>query len=199
MKENKYATVKVLLPGYFKWLNEEKNEFEASSTVTLIKDGMLNILVDTGNNTVETDLAYAIEKEGVKLGDINYIIITHHHPDHVANNHLFKNAIFTDWLTSYEKNKFAVDFDILKAGKNIISPNVYIIPTPGHSEDACTVVVNTEKGVVAVTGDLFVTKQVEKNIYVSDKDEYEKSMNKVLKIADFIIPGHGDMFKIKKS
>jgi glyoxylase-like metal-dependent hydrolase (beta-lactamase superfamily II) len=55
-----------------------------------------------------------------------------------------------------------------------------------------------EKGIVAITGDLFVTKQVEKNIYVSDKGEYEKSMKKVLNLADYIIPGHGEIFKVKK-
>jgi glyoxylase-like metal-dependent hydrolase (beta-lactamase superfamily II) len=162
------------------------------------QDGSVNILVDTGNHEVEKKLLSVLKKEGLKQSDIDYVIITHHHADHVANNHIFKDAIFTDWLTSYKKSKFAVDFDVLKAGKNIISPNVYIIPTPGHSEDACSVIVNMEKGIVAITGDLFVTKQVEKNIYVSDKGEYEKSMKKVLNLADYIIPGHGEIFKVKK-
>jgi glyoxylase-like metal-dependent hydrolase (beta-lactamase superfamily II) len=194
MAKNTLATIKILVKGYFKWLNEERNQFKASSTVTLIKDGPINILVDTGNHEVEKKLLLALKKEGLRPVDINYVIITHHHADHVANNHLFKNAIMTDWLTSYKKEKFVVDFDILAKKKNIISPNVYIIPTPGHSEDACSVIVN---GIIAVSGDLFVTKQVEKNIYVSDQKEYKKSAKKILAMVDYIVPGHGTMFKIK--
>jgi glyoxylase-like metal-dependent hydrolase (beta-lactamase superfamily II) len=196
--KSKLAKVKILVTGYFEWLNEKHNQFKASSTVTLIQDGPVNILVDTGNLEVEKELIEALEKEGLKPSDINYVIITHHHADHVANKHLFRSAIFTDWLTSYQKNKFAVDYDILTKGKNIISPNVYLIPTPGHSADACSVIVKTAKGMVAVTGDLFVTKQVEKNIYISDQKEYEKSAKKILDLADYIIPGHGEIFKVKK-
>lgn len=197
MAKNTFATAKILVEGYFKWLNEERNQFKASSTVTLIEDGPVNILVDTGNHEIEKKLLAALKKEGLKPNDINYVIITHHHADHVANKHLFRGAIMTDWLTSYKKDKFAIDFDILAKKKNIISPNVYIIPTPGHSDDACSVIVNTVKGAIAVSGDLFVTKQVEKNIYVSDQREYKKSAKKVLAIVDYIIPGHGGMFKVK--
>lgn len=198
MAKNTFATVKILVKGYFKWLNEERNQFKASSTVVLIKDGPVNILVDTGNHEIEKKLLVALKKEGLKTTDINYVVITHHHADHVANKHLFRGAIITDWLTSYKKDKFAIDFDIIAKGKNVISPNVYLIPTPGHSDDACSVVVNTIKGIVVVSGDLFVTKQVEKNIYVTDKNEYQKSAKKVLALADYVIPGHGGIFKVKK-
>lgn len=198
MKIGSFATVKILVKGYFKWLNEERNQFKASSTVTLIKDGPVNILVDTGNHEVEKKLLSALKKVGLKPSDINYVIITHHHADHVANKHLFREAIMTDWLTSYMKDKFVVDFDIIAKGKNVISPNVYLIPTPGHSDDACSVVVNTTKGIVVVSGDLFVTKQVEKNIYITDKNEYQKSAKKVLALANYIIPGHAGIFKVKK-
>ncbi len=197
MAKTTLAAVKIIVKGYFKWLNEERNQFKASSTVTLIKDGSVNILVDSGNHEIEKKLLTALKKEGLKPSDIDYVIITHHHADHVANNHLFRNAIMTDWLTSYKKDKFVVDFDILSKKKNIISPNVYIIPTPGHSDDACSVIVNTAKGAVAVSGDLFVTKQVEKNIYVSDQKEYKKNAKKVLALVDYIIPGHGVIFKVK--
>jgi len=34
--------------------------------------------------------------------------------------------------------------------------------------------------------------------YVKNKEELMKSRKKVLEIADYIIPGHGKMFKVKK-
>ncbi|MCX6740289.1 MAG: MBL fold metallo-hydrolase [Candidatus Parcubacteria bacterium] len=196
--KQQFANIKVLLSGYFIWLNEERNKFKASSTVTLIRDNKVNIIVDTGNHEVEKELLAALKKQGLKPSDIHYVIVTHHHPDHVANNHLFKKAIITDVLTSYKGDLFKVDLDLLYKGKNIITPNVYIISTPGHEMDECTVIAKTEKGIIAIAGDLFVSKQKEKNIVVKDKKELIKSQEKVVKLADYIIPGHGGMFKVVK-
>ncbi|HUW21053.1 MAG TPA: hypothetical protein VMW41_00110, partial [Candidatus Bathyarchaeia archaeon] len=34
--------------------------------------------------------------------------------------------------------------------------------------------------------------------YMKNKEELRESRKKLLKIADYIIPGHGEMFKIEK-
>lgn len=192
------AKVKVLLEGYFKWLDKDGLKFKASSTVTLIQDGLVNILIDSGHHQVEKQLVQALKKQGLKPGDIHYLIVTHHHPDHVANNHLFNNAKITDVLTSYRGDEFIVDLDLLYKGKNIITPNVYIISTPGHELDECTVIAKTKKGLIAVVGDLFWAKQKEKNIMVKDKKQLLKNQARVIKLADYIIPGHSNIFKVKK-
>ena len=198
MAKKNLATVKVLLRGYFKWLGLGKEEFKASSTVTLIQDNGINILVDTGGGEVEKKLIQTLKKQGLDPKDINYIILTHHHLDHTANKHLFKNAIITDWLTSYKKNKFVVDYDILTKGRNIITPNVSIKSTPGHAMDEGSVIVVTEKGIVAIAGDLFFNDQSERNIFIHDKKDFEKSRQEILKLADYIVPGHGGIFEVKK-
>ncbi len=195
---DKYAKVKVLLIGYFKWLGLGREEFKASSTVTLIQDNGTNILVDTGNQEVEKKLIAALKKQNLDVDDIDYIILTHHHLDHTANKHLFKNAIITDWLTSYKKNKFLVDFDIINKGKNIITPNVYIKSTPGHALDEGSVIVKAKDGIIAIAGDLFFNDQTERNIFIHDKKDFERSRKEILKLADYIIPGHGGMFRVKK-
>lgn len=192
------AQVKILLKGYFKWTDKLGGKFRASSTVTLIRDGKVNIVVDTGHHSAEKQLLLALKKEGLEPDDIHYVIVTHHHPDHVANNHLFKKARITDVLTSYKGDQFTVDLDLLYKGKNIITPNVYIISTPGHELDECSVIAQTEKGVVAIVGDVFWASQKEKNIMVKDAKELAKSQAMVVKLADYIIPGHGGMFKVIK-
>ena len=196
--KREYAKVKILLPGYFKWLDMEGLKFKASSTVTLIQDGLVNIIVDTGHHRVEKKLVAALKRQKLKPSNIHYVIVTHHHPDHVANNHLFKKAVITDVLTSYRGDQFSVDLDLLHKGKNIITPNVYIISTPGHELDECTVLAETTKGKIAVVGDVFWKQQKEKNIMVKDQKELAKSQAKIVKIADYIIPGHGGMFKVEK-
>ena len=192
------AQVKILLKGYFQWLDLAGKKFKASSTVTLIQDGKVNIIVDTGHHAVEKKLVAALKREGLKPDDIHYVIVTHHHPDHVANNHLFKKAIITDVLSSYKGDQFKVNLDLFTKGKNVISPNVYIISTPGHELDECTVIAKTEKGSVAIVGDVFWASQKEKNIMVKDQKELAKSQAAVIKLADYIIPGHAGMFKVVK-
>ncbi len=198
VKKQNFAKVKVLLIGYFKWLGMGKDKFKASSTVTLIQDNGVNILVDTGNQEVAKKLIAALKKQGLEPKDIDYVILTHHHFDHTANKHLFENAIITDWLTSYKKNKFIVDFDIINKGKNIITPNVYIKSTPGHALDEGSVIVNSKEGKIAIAGDLFFNDQSKRNIFIHDKKDFERSRKEILKLADYIIPGHGGMFKVKK-
>ncbi|MCX6742748.1 MAG: MBL fold metallo-hydrolase [Candidatus Parcubacteria bacterium] len=197
-KIQKFGKVKVLVTGYFKWLGLGRDKFKASSTATLIQDNGKNMLVDTGNQEVEKKLISALKKQGLEPKDIDYVILTHHHPDHTANKHLFKQAIITDWLTSYKKDKFIVDFDIINKGKNIITPNVCIKSTPGHALDEGSVIVKTADGSVAIAGDLFFNDQSERNIFVHDVKDFKRSRKEILALADFIVPGHGGMFKVKK-
>jgi glyoxylase-like metal-dependent hydrolase (beta-lactamase superfamily II) len=197
-KIKKVAKIKIIVTGYFKWLGLGRDKFKASSTATLIQDDGRNILVDTGNHEVEKKLLSGLKKLGLEPKDIDYVILTHHHLDHTANKHLFKQAIITDWLTSYKKDRFIVDFDIINKGKNIITPNVYIKSTPGHAMDEGSVIVQTEDGIVAIAGDLFFNDQAERNIFVHDLKDFKRSRKEILKLADFIIPGHGGMFKVKK-
>jgi len=196
--KQQFAKVKVLLPGYFKWLGLGRDKFKASSTVTLIQDNGVNILVDTGNQEVEKKLVDALKKQGLTPEDINYVILTHHHLDHTANNHLFKKAIITDWLTSYKKDKFIIDFDMVKKGQKKISPNVYIKSTPGHVKDEGSVIVAAKDGIIAIAGDLFFNDQAERDIFVHDKKDFQRSRKELIKLADYIVPGHGGMFRVKK-
>jgi glyoxylase-like metal-dependent hydrolase (beta-lactamase superfamily II) len=34
--------------------------------------------------------------------------------------------------------------------------------------------------------------------YVKDKEKLKESRKKILEIADYVIPGHGKMFKVEK-
>jgi len=75
----------------------------------------------------------------------------------------------------------------------------------------CSIFVDTEEyGNVAIVGDVFWWSDAEeqktdkeslmehKDTYTKNKDELMKSRELVLEKADYIIPGHGGMFKVKK-
>jgi len=75
-------------------------------------------------------------------------------------------------------------------------------------EEHCSLVVETEKGIYAVAGDVFWWMENERQeVDINKPDGDPEHMNiqkliasrrKILEIADWIIPGHGKMFKVKK-
>jgi glyoxylase-like metal-dependent hydrolase (beta-lactamase superfamily II) len=193
---NSLAKVKILLPGYFKWIGS--NKCQASCTVTLIQDDKKNIIVDTGTRSNQEKLIKALAKEKLKPVDIDYVIITHAHTDHVENLGLFSLAQSLNVFESKKGDVFQISEDILTKGEKQLTTNVHLIFTPGHTAECLTVMAKSEQGMIAVAGDLFVKKQTEKGIFIEDEKSWQKSRKKILKLAEYIIPGHGPIFKVKK-
>ncbi len=189
------AETKILIAGYFK--NISRTRCRASSTIVLIQDEGKNILVDTGNHQDKEKIINALKKRKLKLKDIDIVIITHFHPDHMGCNYLFEKARFIIPGVSFWDDIFD------RAPENQrLTKNLKLISTPGHSEDSATLLVKTDRGIAACVGDLFWFEGDEK-IKLLEEDCFNKKLfyknrRKILKIADFIIPGHGKMFKIKK-
>jgi glyoxylase-like metal-dependent hydrolase (beta-lactamase superfamily II) len=191
--------IKILIEGYAK---KAKDDWLASSSTVLIKDNKLNILADPGAN--KKLLLKALSKEGLKPEDIDLIFITHYHPDHILNIRLFPEQDILDGDIIYRNDK-----EISFSGK-IPGTDIKVILTPGHAHEHASLLVKTKKGNIIVAGDLFwwTDKEKQKTDYkslmnkkdpfVKDKKALKNSRKKILKIADYIIPGHGKMFKVKK-
>ncbi len=195
------AKIKVLIEGYAK---EIKGEEFASSTVTLIQDNNLNIIVDPGMN--REMLLSTLAKEGLNLGDIDFVIVTHTHLDHSLLASIFKNAKIFD-----NGNVYSFDGKIGDHEGGIPNTDIEIIKTPGHDQFHCSVLAKTKDlGKVIVAGDVFWWGDTEyqktdrqsllehKDPYVKDKKALKESREKILEIADYIIPGHGKSFKVEK-
>jgi len=59
--------------------------------VTLIK-GKKNCLIDTGTSQNFKDIVNFCEENGVAISDLDMIINTHCHADHIGSDYLFKKA-----------------------------------------------------------------------------------------------------------
>lgn len=195
------AKIKILIKGYAK---EERGEEFASSTTTLIQDNNLNVIVDPGMN--RQALLGGLAKKGLKPEDINFVIVTHTHLDHSLLAGIFKNAKIFD-----RSDIFSLDGKISEHEGRIPNSDIEIIETPGHDQFHCSVLVKTEDlGKVIIAGDVFWWADDEEqktdkqslleheDPYVKDRRALKESRKKILEIADYIIPGHGEMFKIKK-
>jgi len=190
------AQVKILLKGYFKIVG--LRQARISSTVTLIKDNKKNILVDTGSLGTKTALLKALKNIGLTPNKIDYLIITHYHPDHVGNLNLFPKTTIIDIWGSQKNDVYQVDVNFYLGKKFNLSENIKIIKTPGHTKDSLSVLVKTKEGIVAVCGDLFVKRKKEKVWIVDRKFLLKWNRAKILKMADYVIPGHGDIFKVDR-
>lgn len=201
MPSDKTAEVKVLIEGYAKKI---KNGWLASPSTVLIRDRGLIILVDPGSN--KDLLLKKLIEENLKLNDVNIIFLTHHHLDHTLNIRIFSDC---DILLDGDKmNK--VDRIFSYSGK-IPETDIKVISTPGHVFSHESLLVKTKIGKVVIAGDLFwwLDGEEQKTDYknlmnhkdpggAKDENLLQESRKKILEIADWIIPGHGPMFKVKK-
>lgn len=193
------AEVKVLIEGYAK---EIENGWLASSMTTLIKIDGQNIIVDPGCNRVK--LLDELSKNNFKTSDINYVLLTHNHIDHILLAGIFENAKVVTSAEIYDNDK-QVDHE-----DKISDLDIEIIKTPGHSSDSQSFVVKTDEGIYVIAGDVFWWTDAEEqktdynslinhpDPYMKDKAILEASRKKILELADYIIPGHGKMWKVDK-
>lgn len=85
-------------------------------------------------------------------------------------------------------------------------PDVELWSTPGHTSNCCSLVIrNVENlGTVAIVGDLFESENdlINDNIWIEagsfNQTIQRKNREHMLNIADYIVPGHGEMFKVKR-
>ena len=194
--------LKVLVEGTVKKLNDG---WLAVPATVLIKSRGLNVLVDPGSD--KQLLLEKLAREKLAPAGIDFVFLTHHHLDHSLNMRLFPEC------------NIMLDGDMMKDANRIFSyfggipgTGIKIIPTPGHTIDHESLLVTAEEGVVCVAGDLFwwLDGEEQKTDYESlmnrtdpngakDEKALRKSRKNILETADWIIPGHGKMFKYVKN
>jgi len=185
------AEVKILIEGYTNADTIEAGEEKTCATITLVRDKDIIMVVDPGILEDQKMLVEKLGKEGLSVADINVVCITHSHLDHYRNIEMFPKAKTLEYFGLWDKNKVA-DW------KEQFTDDIRIIKTPGHNYDGLTLLVKTEKGVVAICGDVFWKKNFpEHDSYATDEKALEESRKKVLSMADWIIPGHSGIYKAK--
>jgi len=193
----KICKIEVIKPGVLV-RNEMGIILDARSTVTLIQSDEHNILVDTSLKKDRELLLKALEKLNLTPNDVDIVILTHCHKDHMGNIELFPSA----HKVTHHACPFLSDSEKVERFPFSIQEGVELIETPGHSWDSITVLVKAEK-VYAITGDAIPIKSNYENwippvIHVDAQLALE-SMKKIVQQADIIIPGHDSPFEVNKS
>lgn len=185
------AEVKILIEGYTS--ADKPGEKEVTCpTITLVRDKDLIIVVDPGILEDQKILIDALKKEGISLKDVNTVFITHSHIDHYRNVGMFPNAKVIEYYGVWYKNE-------VEDRQNQLTENIKIIETPGHNYTSLTLLVKTDIGIIAICGDVFWKENYpEIDKYADDPEKLKETRKNLLEIADYIIPGHAGMYKVKK-
>ncbi|HCH5588693.1 TPA: MBL fold metallo-hydrolase [Vibrio parahaemolyticus] len=166
----------------------------AGSTISLIKGQGVIIVSDPGM-TAPGDWNKVIKemksKHKVKPEDVTHVFISHHHPDHITRLGVFENATVIDHWGTYKDDVWADHPDWWE-----LAPGIKVVSTPGHTHEDASLLVETDSGTYALTH-LWWSPDYEpkEDPLAEDAHELEHSREIILKYADWIVPGHGDMFK----
>ncbi len=187
------AKIKILIEGYTTAeAKQQTGEERSCPTITLVKDKDITMIVDPGVLESQSMLTDKLKGENLNIDDIDIVCITHSHIDHYRNIGMFPKAKALEYWGLWYENK-------VKDWNEQFTKDIRIIKTPGHNYDGISLLVNTKEGIVAIVGDLFWKENFPiDDPYASDKEKLIASRKKILQIADWIIPGHGKMFRVNK-
>ena len=137
--------VKVLIDGYAKVNND--GTWDATCSTTFIDTGKLKIIVDPGCN--RKLLLAALKKEGLKTGVIDYVFISHYHPDHCLLIGIFEKATVYDSV-QYQRGPIGGE-----TPEFLPQTDIQVVKTPGHAPEHASLLVPTAKGKILVGADVF--------------------------------------------
>jgi glyoxylase-like metal-dependent hydrolase (beta-lactamase superfamily II) len=175
------AIVQVLTAGYY--------GKGVASTVGLIRDGDVSVVVDPGMVRDRAVILDPLMALGVRPSDVTDVVFSHHHPDHTLNAALFPDARYHDHWAIYQgdvwTSRDAEGFEL--------SPSIRLIRTPGHSAEDITTLAHTSDGVAAFTHVWWNGDGPAEDPH-ADMEQLHPSRARVLAVADLIVPGHGPAF-----
>jgi glyoxylase-like metal-dependent hydrolase (beta-lactamase superfamily II) len=177
------AKITVLSNGYAR--------HKVASTVTLIQDGDVVIVVDPGMVSSRASILDPLAAAGVAIEDVTDVVFSHHHPDHTLNAALFPNARFHDHWAIYQND----DWEDRDAEGYPLSESVRLMRTPGHTPEDISTLVDTDQGLVVLTHLWWHSEGPIDDPRAVDNELLHDSRKRVLALGPVsVIPGHGAPF-----
>ncbi|MEV6353345.1 MBL fold metallo-hydrolase [Streptomyces hydrogenans] len=162
-----------------------------AATVSYITEGDRHVIFDPGMVARVGAILDPLAALGLHPDDVTDVVLSHHHPDNTLNAGLFPRARVHDHRVEYAgdgwTNRDAEGYEL--------TPSLRLIRTPGHSAEDITLLAGTAEGVVAFAGDLWWHAAGPADDPVApDRALLRTSRQRVLAVADLVVPGHGAPF-----
>lgn len=184
------TTVELIHPGY---IRDEGQR--VGSSISLILDAPAIVVADPGLVASQALIVDPLASRGISPGDVTHVFLSHHHPDHTMNAGLFANATVVDFWARYQ-----ADWWLDHGGDGWqMTDHTQLWLTPGHTEEDATLVIHADDGVYALTHLWWRQDRTpEKDPYAPDQSILDAQRARVLAIADIVIPGHGEPFRVTR-
>lgn len=163
----------------------------------LVRSGDTTLMVDAGFR--ERAMRRSLEKRGVEPEDVDHVLLTHGHGDHVAALALYSNAeiwALPEEDSVLEEQGVSATSDLVAGSQSFGDITVEVLPVPGHTPGSAVYVIDG----VALLGD---TAQIAKDgrltpvaeKYSEDPEEAEKSLGTMAQAlldlgVSVILPSH---------
>jgi glyoxylase-like metal-dependent hydrolase (beta-lactamase superfamily II) len=171
-------------------------------------DGPARVLIDPGHRSLFNHVESGLRGLGLGIEDIDLIICTHAHPDHIEAVQLFKDrpAQFTlhevewQWATTVGKqmsaalgidmDSFLPDFFLRQGELTLNGLEIEVYHTPGHSPGSVSLYWPTQKALF--TGDLVFKDGLGRtDLPGGDGSKLKESIKMLAELeVDYLLPGH---------
>jgi len=187
------------------------NSMSANNCNTYLIDGPARILIDPGHARLFGHVEAGLRQLGLDYDDIDLVLTTHCHPDHVEAVRLFKDrrTLFgvheTDYVLMKEMGRMLgasldpeayVPAFFLEEGDLIIKGLEFqIIHTPGHSPGSVSLYWPEQKALF--TGDVIFREGLGRvDLPGGDGSTLKKSIKRLSELkVERLLPGHGDIIR----
>ena len=192
-------SIDVLVLGYLERFEDGSvNLKETWSTSSLIRtdDGHV-IVVDTSSDFMRSPIKSAFKQIGkIFPDDVDMVVLTHCHTDHIGNVSLFKNAA----VYVHEGEECTIPNAKIVKEDTEIAKGVRLVHTPGHSDGSMSVFVEADRR-YAIVGDAAplkdnFTKRIIPALH-TDAEAARASLENIAEWADVVVPGHDKPFKVR--
>ncbi|MBT2441851.1 MBL fold metallo-hydrolase [Streptomyces sp. ISL-36] len=177
------ATLTVLTEGYV--------GPRTASTVSLLRDGDVVVVVDPGMVADRELILGPLDAAGVVPGQVTDVVFSHHHPDHTLNAALFPAARYHDHWAVYQDDLWTDR----PADGFALSPSIRLAATPGHTAEDISTLAETADGLVVLTHLWWSSDGPVEEPYATDPAALHASRRAILDLSPaLVVPGHGAAF-----
>jgi glyoxylase-like metal-dependent hydrolase (beta-lactamase superfamily II) len=174
-------------------------------------DGPTRVLIDPGHRSLFDHVELGLKELGLRTDDVDLVVCTHGHPDHLEGAQLFKkkSALLTlseiewRWALSAGKDMGAAygidiealtpDFFLQEGTLSLDGLEIQIYHTPGHSPGSVCLYWSAQKALF--TGDLVFKDGLGRtDLPGGDGAQIKESIQRMTRLdVELLLSGHGDI------
>ena len=185
------------------------NSLTANNCNTYFIDGPFKVLIDPGHAGLFEHVERGLSKLNYRLSDINLVICTHSHPDHIEAVKRFASPTLfavheTDWrllnregramagMYGFDPHSIRPDFFIGEGKLSLDELELEVLHTPGHSPGSVCLYWPEYSGLF--TGDVVFNEGLGRtDLPGGNGDDLKASIRRLSALeVDALWPGHGE-------